>query len=67
MNLIIDIGNTQIKFALFDASQIVNKGVGDVKDFQNFIKEKNINISNFSKGVYFIKADNYKPIKFLKL
>ena len=35
-------------------------------DFTN-LKEKNINISNFSKGVYFIKADNYKPIKFLKL
>ena len=35
-------------------------------DFTN-LKEKNINISNFSKGIYFIKADNYKPIKFLKL
>ena len=70
MNLIIDIGNTQIKFALFDANQIVNKGVGDVKDFQDFIKEKNIKytlISSVSKSREIEKVLKKNKLEFIHL
>ena len=33
MNLVIDSGNTRIKFALFDKDRIVDSGVADSKRF----------------------------------
>ena len=42
MNLIIDIGNTKIKFALFRGQTLLVSGSGDVSDFEQFIENKKI-------------------------
>ncbi|MEN8927832.1 MAG: type III pantothenate kinase, partial [Flavobacteriales bacterium] len=42
MNLIIDIGNTKIKFALFQGQTLLVNGSGDSKDFAQFIGGKEI-------------------------
>ena len=53
MQLIIDIGNTRIKFALFKEQTFLVKGVGDVNDLKAFCKGKAIEkaiISSVSKS-----------------
>lgn len=42
MNLIVDIGNTQIKFALFERQTLLVKGSGDLKNLIAFIEGKKI-------------------------
>lgn len=53
MQLIIDIGNTRIKFALFKEQTFLVKGVGDVKDLKSFCKSEKISkaiISSVAKS-----------------
>ena len=53
MNLIIDIGNTKIKFALFRGQTLIVNGSGDSVDFKEFLKGKkitNVIISSVSKS-----------------
>lgn len=55
MNLVIDSGNTRIKFALFDKDRIVDSGVADSKRFFeelfSFFPIDNVLISNVGKNL----------------
>ena len=39
MNLIIDVGNTSIKFAVFDLGKLIGKIVGDIGDFDMMLAQ----------------------------
>mgnify|MGYP000489415319 CR=1 FL=1 len=70
MNLIIDIGNTAIKFAVFKGKKMEKFAVGDAANFSDFIKDKKINkaiISAVAPSIEIEKILKKEKIKFIHL
>lgn len=71
MNLIIDIGNTFIKFALFQEQTLLVKGKGDLSDLELFLDKnefKNVIISSVVEGNEVRKMiDNYSVKTIIEL
>lgn len=71
MNLIVDIGNTKIKFALFQGQTLLVKGNGKLTDFANFLKENSFENAIISSVAYDKEVlnliENYSYKKLIQL
>jgi len=70
LNLIIDIGNTKIKFALFKGQTLLVSGSGDSNDLEQFLKGKqvaNTLISAVAKSNKIEEVLNKKGLEFIHL
>jgi len=70
LNLIIDIGNTKIKFALFRGQTLLVKGDGNSEDFEDFLKGKKVSntiISSVAKSDKIERILNKNNLNFIQL